>query len=117
MPNMRPSRFIPLALIVLMACSDSSPANPNNPPPAGADVAVGDNSFSPPVLQTSVGQAVVWQWTGANQHNVTFNNGDPGSATQATGTFSRTFNSAGSFDYFCSVHGAAVMSGTVTVTP
>ncbi len=78
---------------------------------------MGDNFFSPTSTQASVGQTIVWQWTGGNQHNVTFNNGDPGSATQTGGTFSRTFSAAGSFNYFCTIHGAAVMSGTVTVAP
>jgi plastocyanin len=36
------------------------------------------------------------------------------SPEQMTGTFSNTFNTAGSFPYHCQVHGTS-MSGTVTV--
>ena len=33
----------------------------------------------------------------------------------AGGTFTRRFDTPGTFSYFCTIHGAAVMSGTVTV--
>lgn len=109
-----------LAAGIVVGCGgDSSPTGGGgtNQPPPGANVAVGDNFFTPANFAATVGNAVVWQWAGSNLHNVTFNNGDPGSNTQNSGTFSRTFTAAGTFDYHCSVHGAAVMSGTVTVTP
>jgi plastocyanin len=41
--------------------------------------------------------------------------GGPSSPVQSAGRFSRAFPTAGSYTYFCSVHGRAVMSGIVVV--
>lgn len=60
------------------------------------------------------GGTVTWTWQGGNLHNVTFSNGGGTSATQTSGTFDRTFATAGTYRYNCTVHGQA-MSGTVTV--
>lgn len=57
---------------------------------------------------------VVWNW-GSNPHNVTFNSGPPHSETQTSGSFSRSFSEAGEFTHICTIHGRAVMSGSVTV--
>ncbi len=83
------------------------------PPPATASVSVDDNFFDPNSAEVAVGGTVTWDWVGSNTHNVTFSSG-PNSATQTTGSFDRTFPDAGSFDYLCTIHGAA-MSGTITV--
>jgi plastocyanin len=83
------------------------------PPPATADVSVEDNFFDPSSARVAVGGTVTWTWNGAVSHNVTFASGT-NSATQAAGTFMRTFDTAGSFAYSCTIHGAA-MSGTVVV--
>ncbi len=99
--------------IGLFACSgDEGPSEPGNGPPAG--ITVGDNFFNPSNFSATVGTPVVWTWTGSLEHNVTFDD-QPPSATQSSGTFSRTFTAAGTFDYFCSVHGPQQMSGVVTV--
>jgi plastocyanin len=75
---------------------------------------VGNNFFNPSSVSITAGEGVVWTWSaGAAQHNVTFDDG-PASETQSSGTFSRTFASAGTFPYHCTIHGTA-MSGTVTV--
>jgi plastocyanin len=79
-------------------------------------VTVGNNFFSPANLSVATGATVTWTWAmGATEHTVTFNDQAPGSARQSSGTFQRTFGTAGTYSYFCSVHGASVMSGTVTV--
>ena len=39
----------------------------------------------------------------------------PTSPSQGTGTFQRTFATAGSYPYLCTIHGQ-IMSGVVTVT-
>ncbi|MDB4898946.1 MAG: hypothetical protein JWN53_754, partial [Gemmatimonadetes bacterium] len=49
----------------------------------------------------------------ASAHDVSFTD-NVHSATQSSGSFSRQFTAAGSYDYICSVHGAA-MSGRVVV--
>jgi plastocyanin len=59
---------------------------------------------------------VTWTWQGLNQHNVTFDNAAIGnSSTKSSGAFTRMFDSAGEFTYYCTVHGRG-MSGKVTVT-
>jgi len=72
------------------------------------------------------GTTVTWEWKactddgyggygGCVSHNVTFDDGSNiASSTQSTGTFSRTFNTAGTYKYHCVVHGTG-MSGQVTV--
>jgi adhesin/invasin len=83
------------------------------PPPATAAVSVEDNFFDPSSARVAAGGTVTWTWNGAVSHNVTFASGT-NSATQAAGTFMRTFPTAGSYAYSCTIHGAA-MSGTVVV--
>lgn len=86
---------------------------------ATVDVTVGPgNSFSPKSVTVQAGDSVRWTSAGGT-HNVvaddgTFSSGAPGSGW----TFTRTFASAGSFAYYCELHGAPGglgMSGTVTV--
>jgi plastocyanin len=112
---MRIPRFMAVAAIVAAlgvgtSCGDSTS-------PGGNNVSVEDDFFDPDNLTVATGATVTWSWNGADTHNVTWTGaGAPApSATQTTGSYSRTFASAGTFDYFCSVHGQAVMSGTVVV--
>lgn len=111
----------PLWVTVLMAvaCSggDGTPSQPSpgDPPPGGNAVTVGDNFYNPSANSVGTGSTVTWTWSGSNPHSVTFDAGGSSSAVQSTGTFARTFATAGTFSYFCTVHGAGVMSGTVTV--
>jgi plastocyanin len=108
-----------LIAAVAVGCSSSTDgSDTGGSSPGAAAVSIGDNFFNP--AQVTVdrvdGQAkVTWTWSGNNQHNVTFDAGGPNSVTQSTGTFSRTFMDAGSFTYICTIHGRAVMSGTVQV--
>ena len=71
-------------------------------------------------LTIDVGDTVTWTWTSPNHtvENVpgssveTFNSGFLGPIGS---TFSYTFTVVGDNDYFCGVHGAFSMSGTITV--
>ena len=77
-------------------------------------VTVGDNFFSPSSLTIQVGDTVQWNnASGGNAHNVTANNGSFASGTSSSFTFSRTFNSAGTFGYQCTIHSG--MNGSITV--
>lgn len=82
-------------------------------PPMLASVSVDNNFFDPSSTTIAAGGSITWTWVGGVDHNVTFPSG-PNSSTQAAGTFERTFADVGSFDYLCTIHGAA-MSGTVVV--
>jgi plastocyanin len=77
------------------------------------DVSVVDDAFRPAATTVPVGSAVTWTWNGTQQHNVTFDDG-PASATQGSGKFVRTFATAGTYKYHCTIHGPA-MAGSVTV--
>lgn len=80
-------------------------------------VAVEDDAFNPATKTVNVGDAVLWQWKGGNQHNVTWvtQSGAGNSATQSSGTYSRTFSTVGTYDYFCSIHATFGMRGTIIV--
>ncbi len=107
----------PIGMLLAAACGGDDSRGPG-PGAETGPVMVGDNFFQPAdVMVTRAGSAaeVVWNWTGGNQHNVTFDAGPPHSQTQTSGSFSRSFSEAGAFTYICTIHGRAVMSGTVTV--
>lgn len=104
------------------APSNNQPAG-NTTPPAGG-ISVTNNSFSPSAKTVPVGTDVKWAWntcagdyyTGGQTcvgHSVTFDDGVT-SPTQDQGTYNRTFTAAGTYNYHCTVHGAA-MTGTITV--
>ena len=117
----RVSQFSAVTLIVVLgACGDNVPLRPTGPGPSGptatTSVGVIDNSFTPPANSVTAGQTVTWTWNGSNPHNVTFDDPSVGnSSTKTSGGFTRTFGTAGSFTYICTVHGRAIMSGTVVV--
>jgi plastocyanin len=81
---------------------------------ATSEVRVANNSFSPSSVTIVPGDAVNWTFAGPDtNHSVTSDAGqaesfdsDPtGSPFHSPGdTFSHTFNTAGSFGYFCKVH-------------
>lgn len=93
----------------------------NDPFPTRADVTIGDqgsSTFSPDRSEIAAGGQVVWTFAaGSVTHNVTFDQGNPAAianiADNNTGAFSRSFQSAGSYGYRCSIH--AGMAGTVVV--
>src|SRR5690242_9090756 len=82
---------------------------------ATTSVSVEDNKYVAASITINVGDTVHWTWAGANPHTVTANDSSFNSgAAQTSGTFDHTFSTAGTFTYFCQVHGQ-VMSGTVVV--
>ena len=127
-----------LAVAALSACGGSSdsygngPTNPGTTNPGGTTavntntVVIAEQSFNPGVVSVPAGTTVTWEWKactddgyggygGCVSHNVTFDDGSSiASSTQSTGTFSRTFNTVGTYKYHCAIHGAG-MSGQVTV--
>jgi plastocyanin len=80
-------------------------------------VQVANNTFSPSAITISQGSTVSWEWQGTTvPHNVTFAAaaGVPANIpNQTSGSFPRTFNTAGTFTYQCTNHGG--MTGSVTV--
>lgn len=99
-----------LLLAAAAACGDSTGPNGNN-------ISVEDNTFKPNAMTVAVGTTVTWTWDAGNAHNVTWVGSGTASATQTSGSYQRTFDTAGAFQYFCTIHGTASsgMRGTVTV--
>jgi hypothetical protein len=105
-------------------------------PDAGAQtttpVAIGDNwfcnsGFAGASCDTSInaGDSVLWTNNGSTSHTVTEcgdaftpcpQPGGFGSGTLNNGqTFSQTFSTPGTYEYFCALHGSAAMRGRVIV--
>ncbi len=101
---------------LVLGCSSSSKKNNNTSSSASAEVSALDTrQFSPGTVTVSVGGTVKWSNNGQLPHTVTFDNGPAFSQDLSSGnTVSRTFTSAGSFNYHCSIHGPS-MHGTVIV--
>ena len=127
--------FVLLAVTSLVGCgggggsSTTSPnpnPNPNTAPPVGG-ISVNNDTFSPAAKTVAVGTSVQWAWnscTGGDpygggetcvSHSVTFDDGSASSALQGQGTFTKTFNTAGTYTYHCQTHGTMGMTGTITV--
>ena len=90
-----------------------------DPAPAQSNVQAMDNLFQPQSITVSVGTTVVWTNAGKNPHTVTADDQSWNSDRLDPGqTFSQTFNTPGTFGYFCQFHGApgSGMFGTVIVT-
>jgi plastocyanin len=80
----------------------------------------GNNRFEPANVSIPLGTTVTWSWAGGF-HDVT-PTGNPvftpsGAPVPPPNTYSQTFNSPGTYLYFCSVHGSANsgMRGTIVV--
>jgi plastocyanin len=103
-------------IAALLGCGGGSPSQPNDMGGGGLTVAVRNNLFDPATLEVPVNSTVTWQWSSAGvEHNVTFQT-EPSSENLTSGSFARTFSTAGTYTYICTIHGAQVMSGAVNVT-
>lgn len=91
--------------------------------PAGAvthDVQVRNFQFVPASLTISPGDAVRWIWVEGMHTTTSGTAGTPNGIWNApidvaNTTFTRTFNSAGTFPYYCAFHFGIGMTGTITV--
>jgi len=101
---------------------------PPPPPPADATIQVmgagGSSQFSPADVTIQAGETVEWVWAqGAIGHNVVPDDTEPtssGPLSSAPKTYSYTFNTPGTYNFYCVAHGGpggVGMSGTVTVEP
>lgn len=118
-----------VAIACLFGCGggggggSTGPLNNTAPPPGG--ISVENNMFSPTAKTVTVGTTVNWAWNSCTDgggytgqtcvaHDIVFDDGIT-SGPKDQGTFSRQFMTAGPYNYHCAIHGAAVMSGTITV--
>lgn len=81
-----------------------------------------DNSFRPQVVEISVGDEVLWENRGLNEHNVLYVEGDDWGIEvdgfQPGDVYAHVFTEPGEYRYYCSIHGSTEvgMVGTVVVT-
>jgi plastocyanin len=105
------------AAVVLAGCGgdDGGGAGAAAAPVTGVtEVAAKDNRFTPAAIQVPAGTEVTWRFEdGFVPHDVKadgFSSGDP----QRKGTFTHTFDRAGTYPYRCTIHDG--MTGRVVVT-
>ena len=92
----------------------SSAASPASGGGGGTAVTIKDFAFSPATLEVPVGATVDWSNQDSTAHTVTADDGSFDSKSLASGQgFSRTFPTAGTFTYHCSIHSS--MKATITV--
>ena len=108
-------------LVGLPACGDDETTAPTQDDGNPLTVQVLDNSFLPKTLTITVGDSVTWRWQGSNPHTVTHGTGpgnlggDFDSPQKTSGTFGYRFTTQGSVPYFCRLHVAMGMTGTIVV--
>jgi len=110
--------IIVVALGLAAACSSST--SPSGGPGAN-QVFMQNTAFNPATRTVSAGTTVQWANKDGIAHTVTYSSG-PGSAFSSGtinggGTYSVTFNTAGTVQYYCTIHGSpgAGMHGTIVV--
>lgn len=92
-----------------------TPAMTQAQTPATASVEIKSFAFNPATLTISKGTTVTWTHRDTAPHTVTSTANVFSSETLTQGkTFSYTFNEAGTFEYYCSIH--TNMKGKVIVT-
>ncbi len=127
-------RSIPLAVTALLAAlalpwgggggggggTGGGGGGGGNTPPANT-VWVGNGGgmiFTPSTLAVSAGTTVTFEFK-SGTHNVVSGSGTPdgkfsSGSPQTSGTWTNRFSTAGTFPYYCEVHGS-MMSGTIVV--
>src|SRR5437773_803205 len=118
-----------VGLMVVACGSSTSPYGGSGGTPACTSTATQacmiNTSFSPTNLTVSVGTTVTWKNGDGFAHTVNSATGSPGTAyssgnVAAGGTFQHTFSAAGTYPYYCMIHGLdgmppTGMHGTITV--
>lgn len=117
-------RIAPLALFIALvsaACGGSSNDSSSDTTAAsgasgssGSTVVLKDLKFSPDDITVETGDTVKWEWKENVLHNVTAKDGSFKSDNKSDGTFTHTFDKAGTYEYECTLHTG--MAGKVTVS-
>jgi YVTN family beta-propeller protein len=79
-------------------------------------ISISDFMFLPDTVTIKVGDSVVWKNNDGAPHAIAFLNKTPGSDSIFPGkTFRKTFDKAGTYEYYCSIH--EYMTGKIVVNP
>jgi len=119
-----------VAGVGLAGCSASGSSDESNGSDPGADhtVAVGPDGrlvYDPEELTVSTGETVEWVWE-SDTHNIVVDSrpdgadwggteGDEATLYDEGHTYAFTFETAGTYEYFCQPHRSAGMEGSVVV--
>ena len=108
--------LLAVTVLALAACGTSDSLERVERPATGeADVTVDviDLAFSPGATEIKPGDTVAWVWDRARiEHDVSFKDA-PASPIQRSGSWQRTFDRPGTYDYVCTLH--SNMKGRVVV--
>jgi plastocyanin len=108
-----------IAALFIFAAFILTPSKINVVEAAGATVTLTNFQFAPKSVRIRAGEAVTWT-SKEGSHTVTADDNSFDSGTISAGkSFSHTFNKAGTYKYYCSLHGSTGghdMAGTVVVT-
>ena len=114
------SVLAPAILGVAIGCN-SSTSYGGGGTPGPNQVFMENITFTPATRTVAVGTTVTWVNKDGVAHNVTYDSG-PGTAFSSGtinggGTFSVTFNTAGTVQYHCTIHGSpgTGMHGTIVI--
>lgn len=107
-----PPRLVLAALLLVPVAGACGGSDGGSTDVVAGHVNVLDNKFEPKTVEIAPGDTVTWEFKGATQHNVT---GEAGmsSGNHKDGTYEKQFNSAGTYDYVCTLHPG--MTGKVKV--
>lgn len=98
----------------MMGGYQQTPAPQGTPVTGITHLTMQNFAFQPANMQVRVGTTVTWTNQDNVQHSVTFKNGMKDSGLLSQGqSFSYTFNTPGTYQYYCTVH--PYMVATVTV--
>ncbi len=98
----------------MMGGYQQNPAQQGAPVTGVTQVSIQNFAYQPANMQVRVGTTVTWTNQDNVPHSVTFKNGMKDSGLLSQGqSFSYTFNTPGTYQYYCTVH--PYMVATVTV--
>lgn len=103
--------------LLLSACTPGKPVpvpSDDDATDIGAVVRIGDNWYEPAHVTIAPGQAVRWEWTGREQHDVIAGDRSFVSELQREGSYTHVFDEGGEYHYLCSIH--PEMRGLVAVS-
>lgn len=104
----------PTATVVPSAATPTPTAAPSpSIVPSAASISIAGFSFQPGEVTIAKGGTVTWTNDDGTAHTVKFADSES-SALQKGSTYSKKFDSAGTFDYGCGIHPS--MKGKVIVT-
>lgn len=104
----------------LAACGDDSGSNPPPCTPSTTQICMSASAYNPTSLTVASGTTVTWRDGSGTAHTVTSDPGAPEAfnlSSSGGGTASRQFNTTGTYNYHCTLHGSpgTGMHGTLTV--